>query len=124
MCRRLTRSGRGLSRRSQGRTQKRDGRRRDHREVIDAIAHKFGTGTQWVQLPKTYGNCRGVSDRLRIWAVDGTWERVFATPVAQARHGRGPEPSRWTPPSCGLTSTRPGPAKRGPGPRCVVRRGW
>ncbi|MFE3550146.1 transposase [Streptomyces kronopolitis] len=35
------------------RTPKRGGRRRDHREVIAAIAFKFQTGTQW-------GNWRGV----------------------------------------------------------------
>ncbi|MFM9369182.1 transposase [Streptomyces sp. Da 82-17] len=33
------------------RTPKRGGRWRDHREVIDAIAFKFQTGTQWVHLP-------------------------------------------------------------------------
>ncbi|MEU7721312.1 transposase [Streptomyces tibetensis] len=38
------------------RTPKRGGRWRDHREVIDAIAFKFQTGTQWVHLPEKYGN--------------------------------------------------------------------
>ncbi|MCF3104844.1 transposase [Streptomyces roseoverticillatus] len=32
------------------RTPKRGGRWRDHREVIDAIAWKFQTGSQWVHL--------------------------------------------------------------------------
>ncbi|MEV5528215.1 IS5 family transposase [Streptomyces prunicolor] len=63
---------------------KRGGRWRDHREVIDAIAFKFQTGTQWVHLPEKYGNWRGVYNRLRMWAVDGTWERVFTALVAQA----------------------------------------
>ncbi|MGW7529069.1 transposase [Streptomyces sp. NPDC054783] len=63
---------------------KRGGRWRDHREVIDAIAFKFRTGTQWVHLPEKYGNWRGVYNRLRMWAVDGTWERVFAALMAQA----------------------------------------
>ncbi|WP_438272993.1 transposase [[Kitasatospora] papulosa] len=31
------------------------GRRWDHREVIDAIAWKFQTGSQWIHLPKRYG---------------------------------------------------------------------
>jgi transposase len=44
------------------RTPKRGGRWRDHREVIDAIAFKFQTGTQWVHLPEKYGNWRGVYD--------------------------------------------------------------
>jgi transposase len=52
--------------------------------VIDAIAWKFQTGSQWVHLSEKYGNWRGVYNRLRMWAVDGTWERVFTTLIAQA----------------------------------------
>ncbi|MFF2363118.1 IS5 family transposase [Streptomyces sp. NPDC058122] len=66
------------------RTPQRGGRWRDHREVIDAIAFKFQTGTQWVHLPDRYGNWRGVYNRLRMWAVDGTWERMFTALIAQA----------------------------------------
>ncbi|WP_239655687.1 IS5 family transposase, partial [Streptomyces sp. M10] len=66
------------------RTPKRGGRWRDHREVIDAVAYKFRTGMRWVHLPEKYGNWLGVYDRLRMWAVDGTWERVFTALVAQA----------------------------------------
>ncbi|MEU9593388.1 transposase [Streptomyces sp. NPDC048193] len=54
------------------RTPKQGGRWRDHREVIDAIAYKFRTGTQWVHLPEKYGNWRGAYNRM--WAIDGTWE--------------------------------------------------
>lgn len=52
--------------------------------MIDAIAFEFQTGTQRVHLPEKYGNWRGVYNRLRMWAVDGTWERVFTALVAQA----------------------------------------
>lgn len=52
--------------------------------MIDAIAFKFRTGTQWVHLPEKYGNGRGICNRLRKWAVDGTGERVFTALVAQA----------------------------------------
>ncbi len=52
--------------------------------MIDAVAYKFRTGTRWVHLPEKYGNWRGVYNRLRMWAVDGTWERVFTALVAQA----------------------------------------
>ncbi|URN12909.1 transposase [Streptomyces radiopugnans] len=38
------------------RTPKRGGRWRGHREVIDAIACEFRTGTQWVHPPERYGN--------------------------------------------------------------------
>lgn len=52
--------------------------------MIDAIAWKYQTGSQWVHLPEKYGNWRGVYNRLRRWAIDGTWERVFTTLMAQA----------------------------------------
>ncbi|GAA0611851.1 hypothetical protein GCM10010394_47070 [Streptomyces crystallinus] len=45
---------------------------------------KFQTGTQWLHLPEKYGNWRGVYNRLWMWAVDGTWERVFTALMAQA----------------------------------------
>jgi transposase len=66
------------------RTPRRGGRWWDHREVIEAIAWKFQTGSQWVHLAEKYGNWRGLSNRLRMWAVDGTWERVFTALIAQA----------------------------------------
>ncbi|MFJ7227040.1 IS5 family transposase [Streptomyces sp. NPDC098090] len=67
-----------------GRAPGRGGRWRDHRQVIDAIAFKFQTGQQWVHLPEKNGNRRGVYNRCRMWAVDGTWERVFTALMAQA----------------------------------------
>ncbi|MFE7116492.1 transposase [Streptomyces sp. NPDC057654] len=74
------------------RTPRRGGRWEDHREVIDAIAFKFHAGTRLVHLPEKYGNWRGVCNRLWMWAVDGTWKRVFTAPVARGRgrRGRGP----------------------------------
>ncbi|WP_436846270.1 hypothetical protein [Streptomyces shenzhenensis] len=35
-------------------------------------------------LPEGYSNWRGVYNRLRMWAVDGTWVRVFTALMAQA----------------------------------------
>ncbi|MEU6935215.1 IS5 family transposase [Streptomyces rubiginosohelvolus] len=66
------------------RSPKRGGRWRDHRVVIDAIAWRFQTGSPWVHLPERYGNWRGVYNRLRMWAFDGTWQRVLTALVAQA----------------------------------------
>ncbi|MFC4516736.1 transposase [Streptomyces ehimensis] len=60
------------------------GRWRDRREVIDAIAWQFRTGSRRVHLPQKYGSWKGVCNRLRNWAIDGTWERVFTTLLAQA----------------------------------------
>jgi transposase len=101
------------------RTPKRGGRRRDRREAIDAIAYEFQTGTQWVHLPEKYGNRRGVYNWLRMWAVDGTWERVFTALATQADADE--DLNRAVSVDSTIvraTSTRPGPAK---GPRPANR---
>ncbi|MFE3760447.1 IS5 family transposase [Streptomyces sp. NPDC059104] len=66
------------------RTPRRGGRWRDHRQVIDAIAFKYRTGTPWMDLPECFGSWKGVHNRLRIWAADGTWAKVFTVLLAQA----------------------------------------
>ncbi len=63
---------------------KRGGRWREHRQVIDAIAWKFRTGSPWACLPAEFGSWKGVYTRLRNWAIDGTWHRVFTALLAQA----------------------------------------
>lgn len=55
--------------------------------MVDAVAFKFQTGTQGVHLTEKYGNWRGVYNRLRMWAVDGAWERVFIALMARADAG-------------------------------------
>jgi transposase len=52
--------------------------------VIDAIAFKYRRGTPWMDLPEHFGSWKGVHNRLRTWAADGTWERVFTALLAQA----------------------------------------
>jgi len=95
---------------------------------LQVIAYEFQTGTQWVHLPEKYGNWRGIYNRLLMWSVDGTWERVFTALVAQAE---ADEDLGWAvsvdSTIVRLTSTRPGPVKahqhaagpvkRGPGRR-------
>lgn len=66
------------------RSPRRGGRWRDHRQVLEAIAFKYRTGTPWVDLPKHFGSWKGVHNRLRTWAADGTLERVFTALLAQA----------------------------------------
>lgn len=66
------------------RTPKRSGRWRDHRQVIDAIAFKYRTGTPWMDLPQHFGSWMGAHNRLRKWAADGTWEKAFTALPAQA----------------------------------------
>ncbi|WP_405499630.1 IS5 family transposase [Streptomyces anulatus] len=66
------------------RSPRRGGRWRDHRQVLDAIAFKYRTGTPWIDLPKHFGSWKGVHNRLRTWAADGTLVRVFTALLAQA----------------------------------------
>ncbi|MEV0750757.1 transposase [Streptomyces sp. NPDC050273] len=66
------------------RTPRRGGRWRDHRQVIDAIAFKYRTGIPWMDLPEHFGSWKGVHNRLRKWASDGTWKRVFTNLLSQA----------------------------------------
>ena len=90
------------------RSPRRGGRWRAHRRVIDAIARKYQIGTQWRQLPSEFGSWKGVYTRLRTWAVDGTWQQVFAALVARAAADGILDWSwRWTPRSCAPTSTQP-----------------
>lgn len=66
------------------RTPRWGGRWRDHRQVIDAIAFKYRTGTTWMDLPEHFGSWKGAHNRLWKWAADGTWEKVFTALLAQA----------------------------------------
>ncbi|MFE8018237.1 IS5 family transposase [Streptomyces antibioticus] len=66
------------------RTPKPGGGWRDHRQVIDAIAFKYRTGTPWTDLSEHFGSWKGAHNRLRKWAADGTWEKVFTELLAQA----------------------------------------
>lgn len=67
-----------------GRTPRRGGRWRDHRQVIDAIAWKFRTGSPWTDMAATLGSWKGAHNRLRMWAADGTWVKVFTALLARA----------------------------------------
>lgn len=52
--------------------------------MIDAIAFKCRTGTPWTDLPEWFGSWKGAHNRLRMWAADRTWEKVFTALLAQA----------------------------------------
>src|SRR4051794_2463028 len=66
------------------RSPRRGGRWRDHREVIDAVAWKYRTGLPWTDMPEQFGSWKGVYTRLRNWAIDGTWAKVFTALLAAA----------------------------------------
>ncbi|SFE28069.1 Putative transposase of IS4/5 family [Actinacidiphila alni] len=37
-----------------------------------------------MDLPEHFGSWKGAHNRLRMWAADGTWEKVFTALLAQA----------------------------------------
>ncbi|MFG3363111.1 transposase [Streptomyces griseofuscus] len=54
------------------RAPKRGGRWREHRQVSDAIAFEYRTGTPWMNLPEHFGSWKGFSNRLRLDRGDGS----------------------------------------------------
>lgn len=56
----------------------------DHRRTLEAIAWKYRTCSPWRDLPHELGAFQTAHKRLMRWAVDGTWQRIFAAVLAQA----------------------------------------
>ena len=52
--------------------------------MIYALAFTFQSETQQEYPPGKFGTGKGVGERLRMWAVDGTWQRVFTALRAQS----------------------------------------
>jgi transposase len=66
------------------RSPQRGGRWADHREVIEAIAWKYRTGSPWRDLPAEFGSWKGAYSRFRRWTLDGTWQRLLTAVQADA----------------------------------------
>jgi transposase len=66
----------------------RHGRWRDHRQVINGIIHRLGTGVQWRELPERFGPWKTIHKRHQLWSADGTWERLLQH-VQAAADARG-----------------------------------
>ncbi|WP_406840013.1 IS5 family transposase [Streptomyces sp. AHU1] len=56
----------------------------DHRRTLEAIAWKYRTNSPWRDLPGELGSFQTARKRLIRWAVDGTWEKIFAAVLAAA----------------------------------------
>src|SRR3954467_9402530 len=54
----------------------RGGRWRDHRQVVEAVAWRFRTGSPWRDLPEEFGPWQTAWKRHDRWSGDGTWERL------------------------------------------------
>ena len=64
---------------------KRGRRWRDHREVLEAIAWRFRTGSPWRDLPGDLVPWKTAWKRHRRWSFDGTYAEIFA--AVQRAHG-------------------------------------
>lgn len=56
----------------------RGGRWRDHRQVVEAVAWRFRTGSPWRDLPEEFGPWQTAWKRHDRWTADGTWARLVA----------------------------------------------
>ena len=115
---------------------RRGGRWRDHRQVIEAIAWRYRTGSPWRDLPAEFGPFQTIWKRHDRGSRDGTWEWLVAAAqgdadargeldwlvsvdstvvrahqhAAGARHPRRAEPPEWSEPA---HASEPGdPAER------------
>jgi transposase len=57
---------------------RRNGRWRDHRQVLNGIVWKLATGAPWRDIPERYGPWKTCHERLRRWTADGTWDKVLS----------------------------------------------
>src|SRR3712207_933310 len=69
-------------------TGRRGGRWRDHRQVIEAIAWKYRTGSPWREVPESFGPWRTAYERLTRGSADGTSATLLARAHADA-HAAG-----------------------------------
>ncbi|MEU8947104.1 transposase [Streptomyces sp. NPDC048489] len=44
---------------------------------------QYRSGTPWTDLPEHFGSWKGAHNRLRKWAADGTWAKLFTALLAR-----------------------------------------
>jgi putative transposase len=93
------------------------GRPRLHplREILDAIFYIARSGCAWRLLPHDFPPWKTVHHYLRIWRIDGTWERIHAAlrRRLRVRKDRDPEPSAGVVDSQSVKSSGVGGDQRG-----------
>lgn len=62
---------------------------RDRREILDAISYVIRTGGAWRLLPHDFPPWQTVYHYVRLWRIDGTWERIHDALRDQVREGAG-----------------------------------
>lgn len=49
-----------------------------HRQIVNAVLWRLGTGAPWRDLPERYGPWQSAYTRFRRWRLAGVWDRAFA----------------------------------------------
>ena len=97
------------------------GRPRVHadRDLIDAMRYVLRGGIAWRALPHEYPPWKTVSHSVRVWRLDGSWERINdqLRVATRARAGRSPAPSAAILDSQSAKTTEKGGRAAGTGPR-------
>ena len=57
---------------------------KDHRQIVNGILWRLGTGAPWRALPERYGPWQSVYTRFRRWRLAGVWDRALAAAQRQA----------------------------------------
>jgi transposase len=57
---------------------------KDHRQIVNGILWRLGTGAPWRDLPERYGPWQTVYTRFRRWRLAGVWDRALAAAQRQA----------------------------------------
>jgi len=65
-------------------------RRRDPRQMLDAILWILSGGAPWRDLPERYGPWQSAYHRYRIWTNDGTFGRILERLQVRDAFRRGP----------------------------------
>jgi len=50
----------------------------DNRRFVDAVIHRYRTGTPWRDLPESFGDWNNTHRRWSRWAKRGVWVSVLA----------------------------------------------
>jgi transposase len=56
--------------------------RADDRKTLEGILHVLRSGCRWQDLPGRYGAPTTVWRRLKTWAEQGVWERIWRAALA------------------------------------------
>ena len=59
-------------------TQRRGGKRAEHRTVLNGIFWVLNSGAQWRDLPERYGKWETIYGRYRRWTREGLFSRILA----------------------------------------------